>query len=344
MMKREDHLQSAIARLPRIALGAYPTPLDALPRLTAALAGPALYMKRDDLTGLAFGGNKTRMLEFSLADALQKGADTVVTGMAAQSNYCRQMAAACARLGLDLHLVLRPVRTIDREQIQGNNLLQRLFGARIEMLATDDRPAQRAAVTALAARLRAAGKRVYIPRQDDAVDLDAIAYAETALEIVRQCRALAIEPRLLYVAAADTTQAGLVLGLKYLQSEIRVRGVNPFAAGPERAAEMAALANHAAARLGLGGELHAEDFDNDISFVGERYGIPTAEGLAALHLVARQEGILLDPVYTSKAMAALIADVEQGRLPRTEPVLFVHTGGAPALFGYAEELLASMPG
>ncbi len=121
MMNREDHLQSAIARLPRIALGVYPTPLDALPRLTAALAGPALYMKRDDLTGLAFGGNKTRMLEFSLADALQKGADTVVTGMAAQSNYCRQMAAACARLGLDLHLVLRPVRTIDRERRRQRN-------------------------------------------------------------------------------------------------------------------------------------------------------------------------------------------------------------------------------
>jgi 1-aminocyclopropane-1-carboxylate deaminase/D-cysteine desulfhydrase-like pyridoxal-dependent ACC family enzyme len=336
-------LQSAIARLPRIQLGVHPTPLEALPRLSAALAGPPLYMKRDDLTGLAFGGNKTRMLEFSLADARQQGADTVVTGMAAQSNYCRQLAAACARLGLELHLILRPVRPIDRTLIQGNNLLQRLFGARIELLAADDRQAQRAAVTALAERLRAVGKRVYIPRQDDAVDLDAIAYAETTLEIVQQCRELGIAPRVLYVAAADTTQAGLVLGLKFLASGMRVRGVNPFAAGPERAIEMAAMANRAATRLGLGVELRADDFDNDISFVGERYGIPTPAGLAALHLVARQEGILLDPVYTSKAMAALIADVEQGKLPQAEPVVFVHTGGAPAIFGYAEEILASMP-
>lgn len=342
-MNREQQLQSAIARLPRIPLGVHPTPLEALPRLAAALAGPPLYMKRDDLTGLAFGGNKTRMLEFSLADALQQGADTVVTGMAAQSNYCRQLAAACAKLGLELHLVLRPVRPIDRTLIQGNHLLQRLFGAQIEMLAADDREAQRTAVATLAERLRAAGRRAYIPRQDDTVDLDAVAYAEVALEIVRQCRELGIAPRVLYVAAADTTQAGLVLGLKHLESGIHVRGVNPFAAETERAAEMAAMANRAAARLGLDVELRAADFDNDISFVGERYGIPTPAGLAALHLVARQEGILLDPVYTSKAMAALITDIEQGNLPRTEPVVFVHTGGAPAIFGYAEEVLASMP-
>ncbi len=227
MTSREIQLQTAIDSLPRIPIGIRPTPIEALPRLSAALGGPLIYMKRDDLTGLAFGGNKTRMLEFSLADALAKGADTIVTGMAIQSNYCRQMAAACAKVGLDVHLVLRPVRPIDREQIQGNNLLQRIFGAHIKVVDGDDRVAQAAAVQATAERLRAEGKQVYIPRQSDTVDLDAIAYAETALEMVQQCRAMQIAPRRLYLAAADTTQAGIMLGLKFLESDIHAHRYQP---------------------------------------------------------------------------------------------------------------------
>jgi 1-aminocyclopropane-1-carboxylate deaminase/D-cysteine desulfhydrase-like pyridoxal-dependent ACC family enzyme len=343
-MNRESTLQKAIDALPRVSLGERHTPMESLPRLSASLGGPPLYIKRDDLTGLAFGGNKTRMLEFSLADARNKGADVVVTGMSVQSNYCRQMAAACAKLGLELHLLLRPVREIDKELVQGNSLLQLLFGAQVDVLESNDQAAQQAAIAARAAQLRAAGRNVYIPRQADTVDLDAIAYAETALEIVQDCRALGIEPRLLYTAAADTTQAGLVLGFKYVQSPIHVRGINPFEAGPERTEAMAAMATQAARRLDLDVALQASDFDNDVSYVGERYGIPTAAGLAAIHTVARQEGILLDPVYTGKAMGALMADIQAGKLSSDEPVLFLHTGGAPALFGYAEDVLASMPG
>jgi 1-aminocyclopropane-1-carboxylate deaminase/D-cysteine desulfhydrase-like pyridoxal-dependent ACC family enzyme len=341
-MNREADLQAAIDTLPRIRLAERPTPIEPLPRLSEELDGVQLLIKRDDLTGLAFGGNKTRMLEFSLADALEKGADTIVTGMAVQSNYCRQMAAACAKLGLDLHLVLRPVREIDKTEIQGNSLLQRIFGARVEVLQTDDRNAQQEAVDARAAALRDAGRRVYIPRQADTIDLDVIAYAEVALEIVRQCREMGIAPRLLYSAAADTTQAGLVLGFSYLQSSIHVRGINPFAGGPERNEEMAVMAAQAAHRLGLDQQIQPADFDNDVSHVGERYGIPTAEGLAAIHITARREGILLDPVYTGKAMAALIADGRSGKLPTSEEVIFLHTGGAPALFGYAADLLAGL--
>ena len=343
-MNREDQLRAAIATLPRIPLGIHPTPLEHLPRLRATLGGPPIYMKRDDLTGLAFGGNKTRMLEFSLADAQAKGADTIVTGMAVQSNYCRQMAAACAKTGLACHLVLRPVRPVDREVVQGNHLLQRLFGAHIDVLADTDYDAQAAAVAAKADELRAAGKRVYVPRQADTVDLDAIAYAETALEVVDQCRALGIAPRVLYSAAADTTQAGLVLGFKALGSRIHVRGISPFPGGPERLADMAEMASRAAQRLGLDLTFDPADFDNDLAYVGEGYGMPTPAGLAAIHQVARAEGILLDPVYTGKAMAALIADIAAGKLDAATPVLFLHTGGAPALFGYVDDLLASMPG
>lgn len=338
-MQREDQLRAAVAQLPRIRLGVRPTPLEKLDRLTAALDGPPIYMKRDDLTGLAFGGNKTRMLEFSIADALETGADTIVSGMAVQSNYCRQLAAACAKVGLSLHLVLRPVRAVDREEIQGNHLLQRLFGAQIQVLPDNDRAAQAAAVEAKAAELRRAGRRVYLPRQADTIDLDVIAYAECAAEIVAQCRDETLAPRYLYTAAADTTQAGLVLGFKLLESSIHVRGINPTHGSDERRETMAAMAQNAAARLGLAVEIQAGDFDNDLSYVGERYGVPTRAGLAAIHLVAQQEGILLDPVYTGKAMGALIAQIREGTVESDEPVLFLHTGGAPALFGYADDIL-----
>jgi 1-aminocyclopropane-1-carboxylate deaminase/D-cysteine desulfhydrase-like pyridoxal-dependent ACC family enzyme len=279
------------------------------------------------------------MLEFSLADALNKGAEVIVTGAAVQSNYCRQMAAACAKLGLELHLVLRPERSIDRQEIQGNHFLQRLLGAQVTILEDNDRTGQQAAIKAKAKQLREAGKVVYIPRQEDTVDLDAIAYMETALEIVRQCRALTIQPESLYVAAFDTTQAGLVLGLSYLESPIRVRGFSPLGNEPERAKKMANIANQAAGRLDLELELSEADFDNDDSFVGERYGIPTEAGLEALRTVARTEGILIDPVYTAKAMSALFAHIRAGRLPASTPVIFVHTGGAPALFGYVKDIL-----
>src|SRR5215212_8804543 len=156
-LEREEQLESAIARLNRIKLGYMPTPLEALPRLSAALGGPPIYIKRDDLTGLAFGGNKTRMLEFSLADALDKGTEVIVMGAATQSNYCRQLAAACAKLGIELRLLLRPERPIDKTEIQGNQLLQRIFGAHVTILEDNNRPKQQAAIAAEAERLRQAG-------------------------------------------------------------------------------------------------------------------------------------------------------------------------------------------
>ncbi|RPI06722.1 MAG: pyridoxal-phosphate dependent enzyme [Zetaproteobacteria bacterium] len=333
-------LETAIGRLARVPLASVrPTPLESMPRLSAQLGGPPLYIKRDDLTGLAFGGNKTRMFEFALADALQQGADTIVTGAVVQSNYCRQMAAACARLGLELHLVLRPVRPIDLREIQGNHLLQRLCGARVTVLPDFDRAGHQRAIQAKFQELADGGRKVYWPRQDDTVDLDALAYAEAALEIARQSQGLGIAPDLLYVAAMDTTQAGVVLGLKWVESPIRVRGFSPLEGASDRCAEMARIANQGARRLGLGIELTAGDFDNETAFVGEAYGIPTREGMKAVRTVARAEGILIDPVYTGKAMAALIQHIRTGRLAKDRPVVFLHTGGAPALFGYASDVL-----
>ena len=338
---REDKLEMALTNLNRVPLGELNTPLEPLPRFSAALGGPQVWIKRDDLTGLAFGGNKTRMLEYSLAVGVERGADTIVYGAAVQSNYCRQLAAACAKLGITLHLILRSEREIDKTVITGNNLLQRLLGAHVTVLSDNDRDRQQEAIAAKAEELRAAGHNVYVPRQADTVDLDVIAYAQSALEVARQCRQQKIDPRRMYVCAADTTQAGLVLGLKAVGSSMQVRGINPsFKNGNEE--RMAQIANQAADRLDLDVTLTAADFDNDDSFVGERYGIPTPEGLEALRLLAQKEGILADPVYTSKALGALIAHIRSGALPAQEPVVFVHTGGAPAIFGYTDELVASL--
>ena len=337
----ESRLEMALANLNRVSLGEMNTPLEHLPRFSAALGGPQVWIKRDDLTGLAFGGNKTRMLEYSLAAGVERGADTIVFGAAVQSNYCRQLAAACAKLGITLHLILRSEREIDRTAITGNNLLQRLLGAQVTVLSDNDRDRQQEMIAAKAEALRAAGHNVYVPRQADTVDLDVIAYAQSALEVARQCRRQEIDPRRMYVCAADTTQAGLVLGLKAVGSPMQVKGINPsFKNGNEE--RMAQIANQAAERLDLDVTLTAADFDNDDSFVGDRYGIPTPEGLAALRLLARKEGILTDPVYTSKALAALVAHIRGRALPAQEPVVFVHTGGAPAIFGYTDEMVAAL--
>jgi len=339
MDEREEQLEKAIGKLPRVRLGVLPTPLEPMERLSKELGGPPLYIKRDDLTGLAYGGNKTRMFEFSLADAQEKGAEVILAGAAVQSNYCRQLAAACAKLGLECRLMMRPVRDADRETIQGNAFLQRVFGAKVTVLEAYDRAQQSEAIQAEAARLRAEGRKVYVPREDDTVDLDAIAYAESALEIVRQARSQKLALKQLYAAALDTTQAGMVMGLSWLQSSIHVRGFCPLPNETDRFDEMTWMANQGAKRLGLDVTLSPSDFDNDDSYVGDGYGIPTEAGLEAVHLVAQTEGILLDPVYTGKAMAALIDHVRSRKLANDEPVVFLHTGGSPALFGYVEEVL-----
>ena len=337
----EAQLETALATLPRVQLTSIrPTPLEPLAKLSALLGGPDIYIKRDDLTGLAFGGNKTRMLELSLADAIEKGAEVIVSGSAVQSNYCRQMAAACARLDLELHLILRPVRPIDHKEVQGNHLLMRLFGANVEILPDAERHMQGERIRQRVEELRTAGRKVYRPREEDTIDLDALAYAESALEIVQQARLLDIEPKFLYCAALDTTQAGVALGLTFLESGIHIRGFSPFENQTDRLEDMARIANQGAGRIGLGITMGADDFDNDDSFVGERYGVPTPECLEAIRTTARTEGLLLDPVYTGKAMAALFSHVREGKLTKADsPIVFLHTGGYSALFGYAKDVL-----
>ncbi|HEX5326678.1 MAG TPA: D-cysteine desulfhydrase family protein [Acetobacteraceae bacterium] len=334
-----DQLAARIARLPRLPLAHLPTPLDFCPRLTRALGGPQIYIKRDDLTGLAFGGNKTRQLEFLFPGILAEQPDTVVAGAYTQSNWCRQITAAAARCGLRARLVL--VHGVKGPLPQGNLLLDRLMGAEVDVVQLDDMHELEPLLEQAADTLRRAGRRPYViqPFAMQTQAASAIGYVNAALELDEQLAVAGIRADRLFVAAANVTPAGLLLGLKALGRPTRLSGICPIRWADDRATDIAGIANAAADLLGLPITVQPSEVDIDESYIGERYGMVTTEGRAALRLVAETEGIFLDPVYSSKAMAGLIDRIRSGRIGSNETVVFLHTGGNPALFAYADELL-----
>lgn len=331
-------LEAKLATLPRLRLAHLPTPLEPCPRFSAALGGPEIWVKRDDLTGLAFGGNKTRQIEFVFADLLAQGCDTLVAGAYTQSNWCRQMTAACARLGLGVSLVLAHGEKGPR--LQGNLLLDRLMGAEVEVVDLDTLEAMQPLLEAKAEALRARGKKPYIvgPMQLSTLVLGTIGYVAAAAELHAQLEGQGIEADYLYLAGANMTPAGLALGLKALGSPTALRNFAPIQWQEPRAAGIARIANATAERLGLSTRLSPEDIWSSDEQIGPRYGVPTEASNEALRLFARTEGILLDPVYSAKAMAGLIDQVRRGRHAKGERIVFLHTGGTPALFAYAEDL------
>ncbi|MBE0478697.1 D-cysteine desulfhydrase family protein [Candidatus Aerophobetes bacterium] len=339
--EKTQRLKERIGKLPRVHLANLPTPLEAASRLSEALKGPEIYFKRDDLTGLAFGGNKTRMFEFILAHALNMGADSVVAGAAAQSNYCRQMAAACSKLGLKAYLVLRKVRGDIDFQPQGNLLLDLLLGANVEIIEAKSPAEQTHIMQEVAEGLKAKGHRPYLARMANIEDvgLDAIAYVNCLLELYEQLIDMNLKPTYLYVAAADTTQAGLVLGAKYLGLDFPIIGINPLDKiwAEDVPPAVAKIANMAAEILGLDVRVEPSEVISYGEYVGEGYGKVTKEGVEAIKLVAEKEGLFLDPVYTGKAMSGLIDHIRKGKIKRGEKVIFLHTGGFPALFAYSTE-------
>jgi 1-aminocyclopropane-1-carboxylate deaminase/D-cysteine desulfhydrase-like pyridoxal-dependent ACC family enzyme len=336
-----EELEARIAAFPRVKLGELPTPLQELPRLAKALGGPRIFMKRDDLTGLAFGGNKTRMFEFLLADALKAGADTVVGGAGVQSNYCRQLAAACNVLGLEVHLVLREMVPGESREIQGNLLLDLLAGATVHLIEATAGE-QRKAMYDLAEQLKRKGRKPYVVRMANNEDLsfDIISYVNCFCEIVRQCGSLKIKPTHLYLCSYDSTQSGLELGKIALASNVKIVGVTPEAR-PERSADLIArYCGQTAHRLGIACLLRPEEVSSSGEYVGEGYGIPSPQGIEAIKTLARSEGIFLDPVYSSKAMACLFDQIHRGLLGVKDLVVFLHTGGTPALFACNEYLVS----
>jgi D-cysteine desulfhydrase/L-cysteate sulfo-lyase len=324
-----DEVRARIARIPRVSIAIRPTPMVEAPNLSRVLGGPRIFVKRDDLTGVALGGNKLRNLEFRLARTLAEQPDVVLVGLDLQSNSARQTVGACNRLGLRTVLVLEGARPRD---VQGNLLVDYLLGAEIHF--APDRAEQRRTLDRLADECRRRGERPHILNDNPMFDVaSAIAYLETTMEIIEQLRVAGAAPTVLYMSSSGKGQAGLELA-RQLWGGFRVHGVTATREY-DVPARTAAIANETAATLGLDVRVRAEDVVNFDDYVGPGYGRPSADGTEAVQLFARTEGLVLDPVYTGKCAAALIAHAREGRLTRHDTVVFVHTGGAPAIFTWS---------
>ena len=327
----------------RIPLATLPTPLHPANRLQEALGGPLrcprILIKRDDLTGLALGGNKARKLEFLIADALDQHATVVVTTGAAQSNHARMTAAAARAAGLRVELVL----TADADPpLQGNLLLDRLFGATIHYvpppadptLATSDE--EEAKVAEVLQRLGARGERPYLIPVGGSSGVGVLGYFTGTAELKAQLESQHERSVRLYFASGSRgTQAGLTLGAKHWGVPYDVYGVAVSGGESFKRERALRIANEAAALAGIATRVTERDLFTDQGYIGGGYGISTAESLEAIRLVAETEGILLDPVYTAKAMACLVDHARTGALDPASSVVFLHTGGVPALFAHA---------
>lgn len=310
-----------------------------MPRLSEHLKGPALFIKRDDCTGLATGGNKTRKLEFLIGDAFAQNADIVVTQGAVQSNHVRQTAAAACKHGLECHALLerRVPHTGLQYETTGNVLLDRLFGATLEFRGPGlDMNAEARSVCD---SLSAEGRRPYFIPGGGSNEIGALGYVACAQEIENQSRENDSGYDWIVMGTGSTgTQAGLVAGLHAIGSQTKVMGVSVRQPRERQTAAVLDLARRTLDKLG-GGDLPENSVIVDDGYVGDGYGIPATSTIEAISLAARYEGVLLDPVYSGKGFSGLIGLIRDGFFKGTDKVLFLHTGGASALFAYESQLL-----
>jgi D-cysteine desulfhydrase len=326
-------------KLSRFRLAQLPTPVEALPASTRFLGGPNLLIKRDDQTGLAFGGNKTRKLEFLLGEALARSADTLVTAGAAQSNHCRQTAAAAAKAGLKCELLLsgkKPASPV------GNLLLNELLGATAYWI---ERAQLAAKLGEVPDQLRAQGRNPYVIPVGGSNGVGATGYVLAMQELAAQLRSSGQRvDHIVFGSSSGGTQAGIVLGARITGFAGQLHGVSIDKSEPEHEAyedEVAQIANECASYIGSDARVMRDDINVIYGYTGEGYGIVGDLEREAIRLMARHEGILLDPVYTGRAFGAFVDLIRGGVFKRGESVLFWHTGGAPALFAYGEELRAT---
>lgn len=331
-----------IARFPRLRLSQLPTPLHPLPRLSDLLGGPEIWIKRDDCTGMAGGGNKMRKLEFLVADAQAQGADTLITQGAVQSNHARQTAAVAASLGMACHIILeeRIADTDDDYVGSGNVLLDRLFGA--EMQHRPGGSDMAAAMVELAEQLQAEGRRPYIIPGGGSNPIGALGYVNAALELADQAReqGLTIDC-LVHGTGSAGTQAGLVVGVSHYRLGFPVLGISVRAPYDKQHANVLKLAQETAAWAGSSASITADDVLVDANYVGPGYGVPDTSTLEAIVLAARADGVMLDPVYSGKGMAGLIGHIRQGKFKQGQRIVFLHTGGAQVLPAYRHVLEAA---
>ncbi len=328
-----------LSRFPRVHLAHLPTPLEPLPRLTDHLGGPSIFVKRDDCTGLGTGGNKTRKLEFLMAEAQAKQATVIITQGAVQSNHARQTAAAACKLGMRCELVFekRVTDATDPYKLSGNVLLDHLYGANIRDVekGTD----MDAAMADLADELRDQGERPYVIPGGGSNKVGALGYVGCTIELLAQCSDQGIVPdRIVSATGSAGTQAGLLVGAHATSANVPILGIGVNAPKEVQEAKVFALAEETAEFVGASGVVRREDVVANCDYVGDGYGIPTKAMNDAVLLLARLEGLLFDPVYSGKALAGMLDLIAKGEIGSDETVVFVHTGGQAALFAYHDRL------
>lgn len=323
-------IRDRIATLPRLDIALKNTPLEEARNLTRALGGPRIFVKRDDLTGVALGGNKLRNLEFRLAHAMKDEPDTVIVGLDLQSNSARQTVGACNKLGLKTILVLEGRKP---NNVQGNLLVDYLLGAEVHF--AENQKEQRALLDSLAEDVRGHGGRPHILNDNPMFDVaSAVAYLEVALEVLEQLDQRHLQPNHFYMSSSGKGSAGIMLAQKLIGG-FAMHAVCATAEF-DLPSRTAGIARQTIAAIGLDITIGEDEVINTDSFVGKGYGIPSEAGDEAVRLFARTEGIILDPIYTGKAAAGMIAHIREGRFKEDEVIVFVHTGGTPAIFTWNE--------
>ena len=324
-----------LEKFERIKLGHFPTPIEHLKNITKYLGGPNIFIKRDDCTGLATGGNKTRKLEFLIPDAIKNKAELVVTVGAVQSNHARQTAAAAAKLGIKCHILLEDRTGMNDVSYRenGNVLLNNLHGATMEHRQSGlDMNAE---MESVAEEFRATGKVAYTIPGGGSNTVGALGYANCAQEILFQSTEMGLKiDQIIHATGSAGTQAGLIVGLKALNAQIPLLGIGVRAPKEKQEENVFKLACDTAIKIGCEGIVKRSDVLANCDYVGPGYGIPADSTLEAIDIFARLEGILLDPVYSGKGAAGLIDLIRRGHYKKGDRVVFLHTGGAVALTGY----------
>lgn len=339
MAMTRDSLRARIETLPRVQLGHFPTPLEYLPRLTEAIGGPRILIKRDDCSGLAFGGNKTRQLEFTIGQGIDRGADVLIGGAGSQSNHCRQLSAGAAKLGVKAAIA---VVKDHKSGGGGNLLLDDLLGAEVEVVDVDTQEYLDEAKQQLVERFEREGRKPFIVMQAANRPFGAMGYALAVAEMADQAEAMGERIDAIVTCSGSCTQPGMIFGNKAIGLGARVYGIAPIEWTYDVKEAFQGVLSRMVEVLDVDLSFSEEDIWNRPDYIGPQgYGYCSEAGNKALRLMAQTEGIILDPIYTAKALSGLIDLAGKGELGQDETVVLVHTGGTPALFAYGEELMAS---
>ena len=330
-----------LSKYPRVKLIHSPTPLEYLENLTQHLDGPDIYIKRDDCTGLAFGGNKSRKLEFLIGDALKNKADVIITAGAVQSNHCRQTAAAATKFGMECIIVAKPSWS---KEYNGNLFLDELLGAKLVLLEEDNEALDQGGklsmeetIENLMADLKTKGKNPYYIPVGGSNSIGSLGYISMTMELIAQANEMGIEIGSMVAASGSGgTQTGMILGADVEKSGIQTVGMAISSDATIVIPKLKDLCNQTSDYYELGLSYDEKDIIFNDNYIGEGYGIPSEEMIEAVNLLARKEGIILDPVYSGKAFAGMVDLIKKGYFDKSKAVVFIHTGGTPALFVYSD--------